>query len=165
MGILLRLVKYTLGASVALASPGVANTYAAAPVVALSNAYYGNAWRHQMAESFQAAAEQAKGEGLIADYIILNGDNSVNQQMQQMSDLILKHVDAIAINAASLTALNGVIEKACAAGIKVIAFDSIASAPCATTLNWDFADWQSTQVDWVAKQLGGMDILGFAYYI
>ena len=107
-----------------------------------------------MAESFEEAAKQAKSQGLIADYVILNGDNSVGQQMQQMSDLILKHVNAITINAASLTALNGVIQKACAAGIKVIAFDSVASAPCATTLDWDFENWQAAQVKWIAEKIG-----------
>src|SRR5690348_17216 len=35
------------------------------PVIALSNAYYGNTWRHQMVEAFEAAAKQAKDEGKI----------------------------------------------------------------------------------------------------
>ena len=78
-----------------------------------------------MVESFKEAAEQAKKEGRIADYIIENGDGSVNQQVAQMNGLILRGVDAIAINSASPTALNGVIEKACAAGIKVVAFGAL----------------------------------------
>ena len=114
-----------------------------APVIALSNAYYGNTWRHQMVEAFQAAAEQAKAKGAIADYVNLNGDGSVNQQMSQMSDLILKHVSAIVIDAASETALNGIIVKACQAGITVLAFDSIVSAPCAYKLNFDFIGYQA----------------------
>jgi ribose transport system substrate-binding protein len=107
-------------------------------VVALSNSYFGNTWRRQMVDAFKEAAEQAKKDGRIADYDIENGDGSVNQQVSQMNSLILRHVDAIAINAASPTALNGVIEKACAAGIKVIAFDSIASSPCCYKLDFDF---------------------------
>src|SRR6516165_1581874 len=99
-------------------------------VIALSNSYFGNTWRRQMVDAFKEAAEQAKKDGRISDYDIENSDGSVNQQVSQMNGLILKHVDAVAINAASPTALNGVIEKACAAGIKVIAFDSIASSPC-----------------------------------
>jgi ribose transport system substrate-binding protein len=59
------------------------------PVIALSNAYYGNTWRHQMVEAFEAAAKQAKADGKIADYMVLNGDGSVNQQSSQMADLIL----------------------------------------------------------------------------
>ena len=89
--------RILLGLGGAMLSTGlVAGTArAAGPVIALSNAYYGNTWRHQMVEAFQAAAAQAKKQGLISDYIILNGDGSVNQQMSQMSDLILKHVNAI----------------------------------------------------------------------
>src|SRR5690606_32109613 len=88
------------------------------PVIALSNSYYGNTWRRQMVDAFTAEAEKAKAEGKIADFVVLNGDGSVNQQNSQMAELILRGVDAIAINAASETALNGLAEKACAAGIK-----------------------------------------------
>jgi len=63
-----------------------------------------------------------------------------------MNGLILKQVDAIAINAASPPALNGVIEKACAAGIKVIAFDSIASSPCCYKLDFDFKNAHSLRI-------------------
>lgn len=134
-------MRWLLGLAGAVLATGVA--HAAPPVIALSNAYYGNTWRHQMVEAFTAVAEQAKAKGEISDYVILNGDGSVNQQMSQLSDLILKHVDAIAIDAASETALNGIIQKACAAGIKVIAFDSIVSAPCAYKLNFDFKQYQA----------------------
>ncbi len=125
------------------------------PVIALSNAYYGNTWRHQMVEAFETAAKQAKADGKIADYVVLNGDGSVNQQMSQMADLILKHVDAIVIDAASETALNGAVQKACQAGIKVIAFDSILSAPCAFTLNFDFFNYQAQVTEEIAKRLKG----------
>jgi ribose transport system substrate-binding protein len=137
-----------LAAGTALASPEK-------PVIALSNSYYGNTWRQQMVESFEAAAKQAKDEGKIADYIVLNGDNSVNQQTSQLADLILKKVDAIAINAASETALNSVIDKACKAGIKVISFDSVASAPCAYRLTFDFTGYKKEQAEQVMKRLNG----------
>lgn len=141
------------GTTAALLGSAPANASPEKPVIALSNAYYGNTWRHQMVESFDAAAKQAKQEGKIADYIVLNGDGSVNQQMSQMADLILRHVDAIAIDAASETALNGVVQKACRAGIKVIAFDSILSAPCAYTLNFDFFNYQAEATEWIANKI------------
>ena len=135
-------------ATSAYASPGK-------PVIALSNAYYGNTWRHQMVEAFEASAKQAKAAGEIADYIVLNGDGSVAQQNSQIAELILKGVDAIAVDAASETAVNGVIEKACKAGIKVVSFDSIASAPCNYQLNFDFKGYKKEEAEWVFKKLGG----------
>src|SRR5262249_14995305 len=117
-----------------LAGPAEASQQA--PVVALSNAYYGNTWRHHMVEAFDAAAKQAKSEGKIADYIVMNGDGSVAQQNSQIAELILKKVDVLLVDAASETAVNGVIEKACAAGVIVISFDSIANAPCNYQLNF-----------------------------
>lgn len=42
-------------------------------VIALSNSYYGNTWRRQMVDAFKEAAEQAKKDGRIADYIVENG--------------------------------------------------------------------------------------------
>jgi ribose transport system substrate-binding protein len=142
------------GLAAATLTAGLAHAADPAPVIALSNAYYGNTWRHQMVEAFTAAAEQAKAKGEISGYTVLNGDGSVNQQMSQLSDLILKHVNAIAIDAASNTALNGIIQKACAAGIKVIAFDSIVSAPCAYKLNFDFIQYQAQLTKDVLKLAG-----------
>lgn len=149
-----RTLRLTLTA-VAASLTMIGAARAEGPVVALSNSFYGNIWRHQMVDAFVAAAEKAKSEGLIGDYIVLNGDGSVPQQAAQMSDLILRHPDVITINAASETALNGVIQKACAAGIKVIAFDSLASAPCATKVDFDFKTYPTEIAEWVAKQLGG----------
>jgi ribose transport system substrate-binding protein len=86
---------------------------------------------------------------------VLNGDNSVSAQISQMIDLILRKPDVILIDAASLTALNGVVQKACAVGIVVVAFDSVASAPCAYKIDWDFVNWQRPLVEGVAKLMGG----------
>lgn len=135
-----------------LASPVLA---ADKPVIALANAYYGNTWRHQMVEAFEAAAKQAKSDGKIADYIVVNGDGTVAQQNSQIGELILKGVKVIAVDAASETAVNGVIEKACKAGITVISFDSVASAPCNYQLNFDFKGYKAQQADAVFKMLGG----------
>jgi ribose transport system substrate-binding protein len=126
-----------------------------APVIALSNAYYGNTWRHQMVEAFEAAAKQAKSEGKIADYIVMNGDGSVAEQNSQIGELILKKVDVLLVDAASETADNGVIEKACKAGIIVISFDSIANAPCNYQLNFDFKGYKAQQAEEVFKMLHG----------
>lgn len=124
------------------------------PVIALSNSFYGNTWRRQMVDAFTAEAEKAKAEGKIADFVVLNGDGSVAQQNSQMAELILRGVDAIAINAASETALNGLAEKACAAGIKIIAFDSLLTADCAWKLSFDFTGYKTEQAKKTLELIG-----------
>lgn len=147
----------TACAALAFAAAGVlpASATPDKPVIALANAYFGNSWRHQMVDAFKEAAEKAKAEGKIADFIILNGDGTVAQQNSQIAELILKKVDAIAVDAASETAVNGIIEKACKAGIKVVSFDSVASAPCNWQLNFDFKGYKRDQAEWVLKKIGG----------
>ncbi len=125
------LVAMTLVPASALAAGGKK------PVIALSNSFYGNSWRKQMVDTMQEAAKDAKAKGLISDFVVANGDGTENTQIQQMSSLILQKVDAIVINAASLTGLNGVIAKAHQKGIKVIAFDSIVSSPFAYKIEYD----------------------------
>src|SRR5699024_7978389 len=122
-----------VGMGLLVSTPAAASSDA--PVIALANSYYGNTWRQQMVGAFKAAAEKAKEEGEISDFMVLNGDGSVTQQNSQLAGLILKRVDAIVIDAASKTGNNGMIEKACKAGIVVVSFDSIASAPCNFRLN------------------------------
>ena len=85
----------------------------------------------------------------------MNGDGSVAQQNSQIAELILKKVDVLAVDAASETAVNGIIEKACKAGIIVVSFDSVASAPCNYQLNFDFKGYKATQAEAVFKMLGG----------
>ena len=125
------------------------------PVIALSNSYYGNIWRKQMVEEFEKVAKQAKADGLIADYIVLNGDGTQNQQMTQLNDLILKKVDVICIDAASPVALNGVISKAVKEGIKVVSFDSVVTEPGAYKFNFDFKKQGSNAAQYVADRLNG----------
>lgn len=143
------------GVALAVLAAVPASASKEAPVIALSNAYYGNTWRHQMVEAFEAAAKEAKGAGQIADYVVMNGDGSVAQQNSQIGELILKGVDVLLVDAASETAVNGVIEKACKAGIVVISFDSVASAPCNYQLNFDFKGYKAEQAEAVIKMLGG----------
>jgi len=125
-------------------------------VIGLSNSYFGNTWRKQMVDNFNEAAEQAKSEGLLKDYEVQNGDNTVNAQIAQMNSFILKGVDAITINAVSPTALNSVIKRAYDSGIKIIAFDSTVTSPFAYTIDFDFVSYGEGVVDSVA-QIAGED--------
>jgi ribose transport system substrate-binding protein len=151
-----RLATLACAALMAVPGTGIPTGAAAqdAPVIALSNSFYGNTWRRQMVEAFEEQAEAAKAEGLIADYVVLNGDGSVAQQNSQLAELILRGVDAIAINAASETALNGIVEQACGAGIAVVAFDSLVTADCAWKLGFDFTEYKTAQAEATLDLIG-----------
>lgn len=92
-------------------------------VIGLSNSYYGNTWRKVMVDDFITVAEEAKEKGYISDYEVQNGDNTINNQIEQINTYILKGVDAIVIDPASATALNDVLKKAQDAGIVICGFD------------------------------------------
>lgn len=124
-------------------------------VIGLSNSYFGNTWRKQMVEAFSNAAEEAKKAGYISDYQVQNGDSTVNAQIAQINSFILAGVDAIAICAASPTALNSTIQKALDKGIKVIAFDSIVDLAGVYTLDYPWEQIGMDSTDFVASQLNG----------
>lgn len=124
-------------------------------VVALSNSFYGNSWRKQMVDTMQTAANDAKAQGLISDFIVANGDGTENTQIQQLNSLILQNVDMILINAASPTALNGVLDKAHQKGIKIIAFDSIVTSPYASKIEYDFGSWGSLSAQYIVDRFKG----------
>jgi ribose transport system substrate-binding protein len=80
--------------------------------------------------------------------------------------MILQGYDAIVINAASPTALNGAVKEACDAGITVVSFDGIVTEPCAWRIAVDFKKMGESQIDYLAKKLpqGGnlLEIRGLA---
>jgi ribose transport system substrate-binding protein len=156
------LIRMGLAVFLAMAALGTSSGQARAQqtprtdwTIALSNGYFGNTWRHQMVKAFRDAAETAKSEGRIKSYVILNSDGTVSQQNSQLSDLILRHVDAIVVDASSETALNGVLQQACGRGIKVIAFDALASAPCAWQLGFNQGIWGAEEAQAAADTLHG----------
>ena len=124
-------------------------------VIALSNSYAGNAWRQQMLDLWAKTAAIAKQQGLVKDAPVVNADNSAGQQVSQIASLILKHPSAIAIDAASPTALNGVIGQACAAGIVVVSFNSLVTADCAYKVDYDFAEFGRMGAQYLVDRLKG----------
>lgn len=126
------------------------------PVVALSNSFLGNTWRQTMVSIFQKTATSAQADGLIAGYKVENtSDNTATTQISQIKSLILEHVNVLLIDSASPTALNPVITQACNAGIKVVVFDSLASAPCEYNLEDSIAAYGSGEGSLVAQCMHG----------
>jgi ribose transport system substrate-binding protein len=125
-------------------------------VIALSNSFLGNTWRQTMVRIFENTAKQAQSQGLISGYKVENvADNTATEQVAQLKSLILQHVNAILIDAASPDALNPTIQQACSAGITVVVFDSLATAPCAYKLEDSIASYGYQEGHFVGEKMGG----------
>ncbi|MBD8893230.1 ABC transporter substrate-binding protein [Roseibium litorale] len=158
-----------LGAAalVALALPGSAIADTADKRIALSNNYAGNSWRQAMLESWSKVGGKAVADGVAAAAdAFTTSENQATEQAAQIQNMILQGYDAIVVNAASPTALNGAIKEACDAGITVVSFDGIVTEPCAWRIAVDFKEMGRQQVEYLASRLpdGGnlLEIRGLA---
>ncbi len=159
--------KTILLASVALMSalPAVADT--SGMRIALSNNYAGNSWRQAMLTSWETITGPAVESGVVAAAdAFTTAENQATEQAAQIQNMILEGYDAIVVNAASPTALNGAIKEACDAGIIVVSFDGIVDEPCAWRIAVDFEEMGRQQVEYLAGKLpeGGnlLEIRGLA---
>jgi len=122
--------------------------------IAFSNDYAANSWRQQMLRDWKYVVDLAKGQGLIADAAAFTtNEQSAAEQAAQIQNLILEGYNAIVLDAASPTALNGAVQKATAAGIPVVAFDNVVTEPSAYRLIIDFDWYGRNEVEYVAKHL------------
>ena len=92
-------------------------------------------------ERLEGGCRKAVKDGVIAEQKIITGNDDPAQQITQLQNLVLEGYDAIVIDAASPTALNGGIKEACDAGIVVVVYDFLATEPCAIKLNVDYHDY------------------------
>jgi ribose transport system substrate-binding protein len=152
-------------AILALAMPVLAET--SAKKIALSNNYAGNSWRQAMLTSWEKITGPAVADGTVAAAdAFTTAENQATEQAAQIQNMILQGYDAIVINAASPTALNGAVKEACDAGIIVVSFDGIVTEPCAWRIAVNFKEMGRSQVEYLAGVLpeGGnlLEIRGLA---
>jgi len=122
--------------------------------IALSNSFIGNKWRIEMENVFKAALQMEPFKSQI-DGSWFNSGNDVSKQSQQLTNLIAERVDAIIINAASPTGLNGILNQAAAHGILVVSFDNVVTTDKALKVNTDQFKFGEMLADWLAKKLNG----------
>ena len=135
-------------ALVCAALPSLADT--AAKRIALSNNYAGNSWRQAMLTSWDKITKPAVEGGVVAAAdAFTTAENQATEQAAQIQNMILEGYDAIVINAASPTALNGAVKEACDAGITVVSFDGIVTEPCAWRIAVDFKGMGESQLDYL----------------
>ncbi len=129
--------------------------------IALSNNYAGNSWRQAMLKSWEKVGKQA-----VADKIVAAADAFTTptaeaaSQAAQIQNLILQGYNAIVIDAASPTALNGAVKAACDAGVIVVSFDGFVTEPCAWRVTTNLQENGAEEVRQLAKRLpNGGDLL------
>ena len=135
--------------------------------IALSNNYAGNSWRQAMLTSWDKITKDAVSTGVVAAADpFTTAENQATEQAAQIQNLILQGYDAIVVNAASPTALNGAVKEACDAGVTVVSFDGIVTEPCAWRIAVDFKAMGAGQIDYLAQKFpqGGnlLEIRGLA---
>jgi ribose transport system substrate-binding protein len=155
------------GALALLMGSGAALADTSGKRIALSNNYAGNSWRQAMLESWTKVTGEAVSAGVVAAAdAFTTAENQATEQAAQIQNMILEGYDAIVLNAASPTALNGAVKEACDAGIVVVSFDGIVTEPCAYRIAVDFKGMGATQLDYLATKLpeGGkiLEIRGLA---
>ncbi len=134
---------------------GVATGDTSGKKIALSNSYAGNSWRQQMLKTWDRATADAIKDKVIKAAKVVNANASAPEQANHIESLIVEGWDAIVINAASPTALNGVIQEACDQHIVVVVFDGLATAPCAYKVAYDYTAMGKMEADFAIKKLGG----------
>jgi ribose transport system substrate-binding protein len=119
--------------------------------IALSNNYAGNSWRQAMLKSWDKVTKDAVAKGVVAQApSFTTAENQATEQAAQIQNMILQGFDAIVLNAASPTALNGAVKQACDAGIVVVSFDGIVTEPCAYRIAVNFKQLGEMQIDYFA---------------
>ena len=140
------------GLGAALLTPAIAQDKKY--TIYLSNGLIGNDWLQQMQRSAEVAVTKAPLKDRV-DLHIETVENSAQAQINSLNNIIAAKPDAIIVHASSIDALNPTIEAACAAGIVVISYSQVVSAPCPYKLN---TNWDSVNHDipvWLANVLGG----------
>ncbi len=121
--------------------------------IALSNNFAGNSWRQAMLKSWDKVTKEAVAKGVVAQApSFTTSENQATEQAAQIQNMILQGYDAIVIDAASPTALNGAVKQACDAGIVVVSFDGVVTEPCAYRIAVDFKKLGEMQIDYFASR-------------
>jgi len=122
--------------------------------IALSNSFIGNQWRVEMENVFKAACAMPPYVDQV-ECSVYNAGNDVSTQSRQIANLVSQGVDAIVINAASTSGLNGVVQQACDREIVVVSFDNTVDHPCGVTVNTDQVKFGQQLAQFIVDELDG----------
>ncbi|HBE78461.1 MAG TPA: sugar ABC transporter substrate-binding protein [Firmicutes bacterium] len=122
--------------------------------IVLCNSYMGNDWRQEMEKVVAVVATKSPYKERV-ELRIVNTENTPEAQSASIDALAQQGCDAILVDGASPTALNPSIERAIKAGIVVVSFDQVVTAPGAWKVETDFQKMPLAWANFVAKSIKG----------
>ncbi|MDR1581631.1 MAG: substrate-binding domain-containing protein [Synergistaceae bacterium] len=120
--------------------------------IGLSNSYMGNDWRQIMIKTATVVAGKPPYDEKV-DFSVVNCENTPEAQTATIDVMIEQGYDAILIDASSTTALTPVINRAIAAGIVCVTFDSVADHPDVYIAQTNLADLSKAWANFLVAQL------------
>ncbi|WP_405869036.1 MULTISPECIES: ABC transporter substrate-binding protein [unclassified Streptomyces] len=141
----------TTGAAGTSASPAQAKNLK----VGWSTIYLTPSWMQQTLKMLQGDVDKLKSAGKVSSFKTFNANGDTSQQIAQIRAMIQQKYDVILVDAGSSTALNPALEQASAAGITVVAFDSLPTSKKVIRVGTDQKAWGSMMATWLAKKLNG----------
>lgn len=123
-------------------------------LIYLSMSYIGNDWQPE-ARNMITGLSQVPPLSRDMNLKITVAGTSVERQIAQINQAVAAGAKGILVYPISPTALNATIEKACNAGVKVVTYDSVVTAPCAygVQIHQHYAGMVTAQ--WLAESLHG----------
>ncbi len=123
--------------------------------VGWSTIYLTPSWMQQTLKMMEGDVTKLKSAGKVSSFKTLNANGDTSQQIAQIRAMIQQKYDVIIVDAGSSTALNPALEQAVAAGITVVAFDSLPTSTKVIRVGTDQKAWGSMMGTWLADKLKG----------
>ena len=127
-----------LAAGFAVAAAGPSLAEGKKYTIYLSNSVIGNDWLQQMIRSAEISVTKGPLAGRV-ELHVETVENTTQAQINSLNNIIAAKPDAIIVHAGSVSALDPTIERACAAGIVVVSFSQVVTAPCPYKVNTNWA--------------------------
>lgn len=115
--------------------------------------FSGNSYRQQIVKTMELAQEKGELAGRV-DVNISSAGQTVQAQAQDIDNITRRKPDILVILPSSSTGLSAAIERACAAGVTVVAFDSHVETPCVYNVGVDFFENAKRLGAWLGEQAG-----------
>lgn len=123
--------------------------------VVLINNFIGNTWRPQMERDAELIASRSPFNKEVSSLKVVLSQNNPASESSAINTEALSRPNLLLIDSASASAENQSVEAACRAGITVVSFDVLVTAPCAWKIAVNFGAEGYSEASWMAKTIGG----------